>query len=56
MGTVAKIGQLAAEPVLMGVRDAAQHQFAAGVNDLNIQSGHSLADRLRSIAIEKMSK
>ena len=35
---VAKIGELAAEPLLVGVEHAAQHQLAAGVDDFNLHA------------------
>jgi len=32
---IAAIGELAAEPLLVGVEDEPQHELAAGVNDFN---------------------
>ncbi|MCZ7641197.1 MAG: hypothetical protein M5U12_37195 [Verrucomicrobia bacterium] len=39
---VAGIGKLAAEPLLVGVQDAAQHQFAPRIEDLEVQGGGSV--------------
>ena len=35
--SVTGVGELAAEPLLMRVEDEAEHQFAAGIDDFNVQ-------------------
>ena len=40
---IAEIGQLPAEPGLMGIEHKAQHQLAAGVDQFDVHSAGSLA-------------
>ena len=44
---VTGVGQLPANPLLMGIQDSTQHELAAGGDDLDVHWGHVIADPAR---------
>jgi len=45
----AQVGQLAAKPLLMRIEHAAQHEFAAGIDEFDNHSGQSLKSEPKSL-------
>ena len=52
---IATVCQLAANPLLMGVEDAAQHQFASGVNEFDLHNENSMAHSGLAVKLNPLS-